>query len=94
MQFELKHWKKEGYNNKILASNTDMKIGSSRDRNRDCKKLTLPNVPKTVISADRHEPAEITILYNLKMLNERHNDEKIAITLLIVETGLIAYHFW
>ena len=29
--------KKEGYNNKILVSNTDMKIGSNRDINRDHK---------------------------------------------------------
>ena len=31
--------KKEGYNNKILVSNTDMKIGSKRDINRDRKKI-------------------------------------------------------
>ena len=85
---------KKGYNNKILVSNIDMKIASNRDINRDHKKLTPPDVPKTVISADRHEPAEITIPHNLKMLIERHNDEKLSITLLIVGTGLIAYHFW
>ena len=34
--------KTKGYNNKILVSNTDMKIGSNRDINRDHKKLTLP----------------------------------------------------
>ena len=85
---------KKGYNNKILVSNVDMKIASNRDINRDHKKLTPPDVPKTVISADRHEPAEITIPHNLKMLIERYNDEKLAITLLIVGTGLIAYHFW
>ena len=85
---------KKGYNNKILVSNVDMKIASNRDINRDHKKLTPPDVPKTVISADRHEPAEITIPHNLKMLIERYNDEKLAITLLIVRTGLIAYHFW
>ena len=33
--------KKEGYNNKILLSNTDMKIGSNRDINRNRKKLKL-----------------------------------------------------
>ena len=44
--------KKERYNNKILVSNTDMKIGSNRDINRDRKKLTPSNVPKTVILAD------------------------------------------
>ena len=85
---------KKGYNNKILVSNVDMKIASNRDINRDHKKLTPPDVPKTVISTDRHEPAEITIPHNLKMLIERYNDEKLAITLLIVGTGLIAYHFW
>ena len=29
-----------------------------------------------------------------RMLTEKHNDEKLAITLLIVGIGLIAYHFW
>ena len=44
--------KKERYNNKILVSKTDMKIGSNRDINRDRKKLTPSNMPKTVILAD------------------------------------------
>ena len=38
--------KTKGYNNKILVSNTSMKIGSNRDINRDHKKLTPPDVPK------------------------------------------------
>ena len=80
----------KGYNNKILVSNTDMKIGSNRDVNRDYKKLTPPDMPKKiVIPAAQHDPP-----HNLKMLTEKHNDEKLAITLLIVGTGLIAYHFW
>ena len=45
--------KTKGYNNKILVSNTGMKIGSNRDINKDRKKLPvtppLPDVPKTVI---------------------------------------------
>ena len=82
--------KRNGYNNKILVRNTDMKIVSNRDINRDHKKLTPPDVPKkTVIPAAQHDPP-----HNLKMLTEKHNDEKLAITLLIVGTGLIAYHFW
>ena len=42
--------KMKGYNNKILVSNTDMKIGSNRDINKDRKKLpvTPPDVPKIV----------------------------------------------
>ena len=79
--------KTKGYNNKILVSSTDMKIGSNRDINKNHKKLfvTPPDVPKIVILAVRHD---------LKMHTEKHNDEKLAITLLIVGGGLIAYHFW
>ena len=31
---------------------------------------------------------------NQKMLAEKHNDEKLPITILIVGDGLLAYHFW
>ena len=88
--------KTKGYNNKILVSNTGMKIGLNRDINRDRKNLpvTPPDVSKAVISAVRHDRVETTKLHNLKMVIEKHNDEKLAITLLIVGTGLIAYHFW
>ena len=76
--------KKKGYNNKILVSNTDTKIGLNRDINKDHKKMP-PDVPKIVIPAARHD---------LKMITKNHNDEKIAITFLIEGAGLIAHHFW
>ena len=85
-------WKIKGYNNKFLVCNTDMKIGSSRATNKDRKKLPITpqdDTPKIVIPAVQHDPS-----HNLKMLTEKHNDEKLAITFLIVGTGLIAYHFW
>ena len=67
--------KTKGYNNKILVSNTDMKIGSNRDINRDHKKLTPPDVPqKIVIPAAQHDPR-----HSLKMLAEKHNDEKLTL---------------
>ena len=34
----------KGYDNKILVSSTDMKIGSNRDINRDHKKLIPPDL--------------------------------------------------
>ena len=68
--------KKKGYNNKILESNTDVKIDLNRDINKDHKKL-FPDKPKTAI---------------LKILTKKHNDEKLAIALLITGGGLIAYH--
>ena len=73
--------KTKGYNNKILVSNTDMKIGSNRDISKFNKKLP-PDEPKTVIP---------TVLHDLKILIEKRNDKKLPITFLIVGTGLIAY---
>ena len=74
----------KGYNNKVLVSNIDMKIGANRDINRELKKLTPQDVPKKiVIPAVQHDPP-----HNLKMLTEKHNDEKLAILILIVEAGL------
>ena len=84
--------KTKGYNNKITVSNTDMKIGSNRDINKDRKKMSVTpqdDMPKIVVPATQHEPP-----HNPKMLTEKHNNEKLAITLLIVGTGLMAYHFW
>ena len=81
--------KTKGYNNKNLVSNTDMKIGLNKDINKDHKKLLPPDddVPKIVIPAVRHDKPK-------NMLTEKHSDEKLALTLLIVGAGLIAYHFW
>ena len=44
----------------------------------------------------RHDPAGERKPYNLnlRMFTEKHNDEKLAITILIVGVGLIAYVFW
>ena len=80
--------KTTGYNNKILVSNTGMKIGSNKDINKDHKKLPVipPDGSKIMIPVAQDD--------NSRMLTEKHNDEKLAITLLIVEAGLIAYHFW
>ena len=32
--------------------------------------------------------------HNIKMLTEKHNDEKLAVTILIAGAGLLVYHFW
>ena len=74
-----------------------MKIGSNRGINKDRKKMpiTPPNVTpkKIVIPAIQHNPVGATRPQSLKMLTEMHNNEKLAIKLLILGTGLIAYHF-
>lgn len=47
-------------------------------------------------SSDKSIKDAVTILpvSNQKMLAENHSGEKLVITLLIVGTVLIAYHFW
>ena len=83
--------KKDGYNNKILVSNTGMKIGSNKDISKDHKKF--PMVKPNVAPHDRvgeRRPYNL----NLRMLTENHNDVKLAITAMIVGVGLIAFHFW
>ena len=63
------------------------------ETNKGRKKLPMakPDVlPKQImITAFQHDPPN-----NLKMLTKKHNDEKLAITILTVEAGLLAYHFW
>ena len=62
-----------------------MKIGSNRDINKDHKKLPLDTPKEIVIPVAQHD---------LKMLTEKHDDEKLAIIFLIMGLGLITYHFW
>ena len=64
--------------------------------------------PKTVKSSDKplkdhlvaqHDPVghkahHVQQTDSQKMLAEKHNDEKLALTFLIVRIGLIACHFW
>ena len=82
--------KTKGHNKKVLVRNTDMKIGSNKDINKDHKKLLVTppddDTSKIVIPATRYN--------NLKMLTEKHNEEKLVIALLVVGAGLIAYNFW
>ena len=90
--------KTRGCNNEILMSNTYMKTGSNGDVNKDRKKmLATPqdDTPKKiVIHAVQHDPVGAITSHNLKMLTKKYSNEKLAITLFIVGTGLIAYHFW
>ena len=52
--------------------------------------MVKPDVPKNIVIP----VVQRGLPHNLKMLTEKHDDEKLAISILIVWTGLIAYHFW
>ena len=89
--------KTKGYNNKILINSVDMKIGPNIEINKD--KLPEPEDVKYEAPAkntDKQPVKEHPMAQdgNSRMLTEKDNDEKLAITFLIVGTGLIAYHFW
>ena len=64
-----------------------MKIDSNIELNK------LPG-PRNHDPLDKQPIKEHAMDVNLRMLTEKHNDEKLVITFLIVGTGLIAYHFW
>ena len=83
----------KGYNNKILINSAGTKIGPNIEINKD----KLPEPVNVKHDASDKQPIEEHGMAqddNLRMLTEKHNDEKLAITFLIVGTGLIAYHFW
>ena len=93
-----------GYNNKISISNTGMKICSNKDINKDHKKLPMTPLgpgkvegaglaaPKIHLLKSTDKPVNET--ENQRMLSEKHNDEKLSITILIVGDGLVAHHVW
>ena len=50
----------------------------------------MPDVPKKkVIPPIQQDPP-----HNLKVLTKKHNDEKLAITIVIVGACSLAYNFW
>ena len=85
-------------------SNTGTKIGSNRDMNKDHKKLPPSEsvkagsvahaAPKMRKGTDKPVKDHTVNQHdNSRMVSEEHSDEKLAIALLIVGAGLIAYQF-
>ena len=76
-----------------------MKIGSNKNIKTYHIKLPLTppedDAPKMAKSTDKPMKDHHAVQHdNPKILAEKHNDEKLVITLLIVGAGMIAYHFW
>ena len=83
-----------------------MKIGSNRDINKDHKKLPPPEPNKAegvshaalkmrlMKSTGKPVKDHLAVQYdNPKILTEKHNDEKLIITLLIVGAGFHCLSF-
>ena len=73
-------------NNKILISSAGMKIGSNIEINKEAG----DNDASDKQPVKEHPMAQDD---NSRILAKKHDDEKLAITLLIVGAGLIAYYF-
>ena len=82
-----------------------MKFGLSKSINKDHKKLLSPgpdkavavahDAPKMMKSTDKPvKDCLVTQHDNPNMLAEKHNDEKLAITFLIMVAGLTTFLFW
>ena len=68
-----------------------MKIGL----NKEVNKLTYDKTAgDDAVMKDKQSVKEDRLVDKSKMLTEKHDDEKLVIALLILGTGLIAYHFW
>ena len=66
-----------------------MKIGPNIEINK------LPGLRNVKHDASDKQPVKKHAMAqddNLRMLTKKHNDEKLAITLLILGGGLVAYH--
>ena len=82
----------KGYNNELLISSTEMKIGPNKEVNKE--KLPEPVKAKDNAPMKKKTVKEDHLMDKSRTLTEQHNDEKLAITLLIVGAGLITYHLW
>ena len=87
-----------------------MKVSSNKDINKGHKKLPPSEAGKEegmaypapkmhlMKSLDKPVKYHLAVLHqqidNPKMLTEKNNDEKLAVTFLIFWTGLVAYNFW
>ena len=67
-----------------------MKIGSNRDINKDHKKLEQ----MCQMCLKKSDPIQQDPPHNLKVLTKNHNDEKLAITIVIVGACSLAHNFW
>ena len=68
-----------------------MKIGLNKEVNKWTYDKTAGD---DALMKDKQSVKEDRLVDKSKMLTEKHDDEKLVITLLIVGTGLIAYRFW
>ena len=78
----------QGFNNKILISESSYKLGLNNRVNAMAKQKTAITPKQKTSKKLRPHDCEA------KILVQNYNDEKIALSLLMTGTALVIYHFW
>ena len=79
--------KTQGFNNKILISESSYKLGLNNRVNAIAKQKTMIKPKQKTAALEKLRPHE-------KISVQNHNDEKIALSLLMTGTALVIYYFW
>ena len=82
--------KTQGFNNKILISESSCKLGLNNRVNAMAKQKTAITPKKKTATLKKLRPHD----REAKISVQNHNDEKIALSLLMTGTALVIYYFW
>ena len=87
--------KTQGFNNKILISESSYKLGLNNRVNAIAKQKTaITPKQKTAIKPKQKTATLKKLRPHEKISVQNHNDEKIALSLLMTGTALVIYYFW
>ena len=90
--------KTQGFNNKILISESSYKLGLNNNVNAMAKQKTAITPKQKTAITPKQKTATLKKLRphdrEAKISVQNHNDEKIALSLLMTGTALAIYYFW
>ena len=82
--------KTQGFNNKILISESSYKLGLNNRVNAMAKQKTVIKPKQKTVTLKKLRPHD----REAKISVQNHKDEKIALSLLMTGTALVIYYFW
>ena len=82
--------KTQGFNNKIVISESSYKLGLNNRVNAMAKQKTAITPKQKTATLKKLRPHD----REAKISVQNHNDEKIALSLLMTGTALVIFYFW
>ena len=79
--------KTQGFNNDILIAESSYKLGLNNRVNAMAKQKTVIKPKEKTVTLKKLQPHQ-------KISVQNHNDEKLALLLLMTGTALFIYYFW